>query len=253
MVPPVSYIVPQELSSPKFGRAFAKGCGGLVTAENHLRVGRDIALFGSPARWTLLQEAIADGRTWYYGDHGYLCRDRYFRVTKNAYQADGHQPATSERFAALKLPIAPWRQSGRHVLVCPQSATYCQLLGFDLHEWLQTVLTTLRQHTDRDVRIRTKAERPSRPIARDLVDAWAVVVFSSSAALDALLAGVPVFALAPFAAAYRMGTPDLTAIETPVYPEDREALFWSLAAQQWTLTELASGIGWRDLQRINHG
>ena len=34
--------------------------------------------------------------------------------------------------------------------------------------------------------------------------------------------GVPVFVLADFAAAYRMGTPDLTQIESPVYPDGRQ-------------------------------
>jgi hypothetical protein len=112
------------------------------------------------------------------------------------------------------------------------------------------VLVTLRQHTDREVRVRTKPDRWTRPISVDLAEAWAVVVYSSSAALDALVAGIPVFVLAPFAAAYRMGTPDLTQIETPVYPDDRDPFFHSLAAQQWTLPELASGAAWRDLRRL---
>ena len=250
MVPPVTYIVATELSSPKFGRAFAQGCHGPVTTSTDLLPG-DVAVFGSPHRWPLIQAALHDpARTIWYGDHGYLGRHQYYRITRNAYQADGRQPAHGFRFRQLGLSIAPWQTTGRHVLVCPQSPTYGRLFGFDMDDWLQQVLTTLRHHTDRALRVRTKRESTDRPIAVDLHEAHALVTYSSSAALDGLLAGVPVFVLAPFAAAYRMGTPDLTRIEAPVYPDDRAPFFASLAAQQWTLAEIASGAAWRDLQEF---
>lgn len=242
---PVSYYAPDEFSSPKFAFAFARGCDGEITDETELFDG-PVALFGTPSRWDLLRQAQADGRDWYYGDHGYFVRRQYYRVTKNSYQHDGLGAASPDRFSKLRRPVMPWRSSGSHVLVCPNSAVYCGLHGFDVEDWLATVHRTLRAHTDREIRLRWKTTQT--PIAYDLVDCWAVVVFSSAAALDALCAGVPVFVVAPFAAGYRMGLDDLTRIEAPVYPDDREPFLWKLAEQQWTLPEIFKGDAWRALQ-----
>jgi hypothetical protein len=243
---PRSYVVPGEGTSPKFGRAFARGCGGQVTPSAQLLPG-PIALFGSPKRWALLQQAIAEGRDWYYGDHAFFGRGEFYRITKNAYQHDGSGNAGPERFDRFGRVVQPWRRSGSHVLVCPNSATYFGLFGLNVERWIGDVRRTLSAHTDREIRVRWK--RDETPIAADLVDAWAVVAFSSVAALDALIAGVPVFVLAPFAAALRMGLSDLTRIESPVYPDGREPFLWNLAAQQWTLDEIAAGDAWRALQK----
>jgi hypothetical protein len=243
---PKTYIVPTERSSPRFGKAFAHGCRGLVVVSRDLRPGQ-VALFGSPVLWPLLQEAIRLGRTWYYGDHGYFGRGRYFRITGNAYQHHGTGAAGPARFRVFNRPVRPWMRTGRHVLICPNREIHYQLHGVDYAQWMRTVQRTLRLHTDRRIYVRQKG--CATPIQRDLADAWAVVTFSSAAALDALIAGVPVFVLAPMAAAYGMGCPDLTKIETPVYPDDREPFLWNLAANQWTLPEIAVGAAYRDLRR----
>lgn len=245
---PVAYYNPSEFTSPKVAYAFAKGCGGTITDEEDLFPG-PVAMFGSPARWPLLRQAQADGRDWYYIDHAYFSRGKFYRITKNAYQHDGRGESTGERFRGFpRLRIKPWRTSGSHILICPNSAVYFGLHGIDVEQWLADVTTTLRQHTDREIRIRWKVDRNERPIVLDLVDAWAVVVFSSAAALDGLMTGVPCFTLAPFAASVRMGLSDLTRIEDPLYPEDRDAFLSVLADHQWTIQEILKGEAWRALQ-----
>ena len=246
---PVSYYAPGEVTSPKFAYAFARGCQGTVTNETDLFPG-PVALFGSPARWPVLRQAQAEGRDWYYADHGYFGRKArtgggYLRVTKNAYQHDGSGEYAPDRFRRFGRFVYPWRMTGSHVLVCPNSDVYFRLHGLDARAWLQNVLQTLALHTDRTLKVRWKGSGPIQP---DLEDAWAVVVFSSAAALDALIYGVPVFVLAPFAAGARMGLADLTQIEAPVYPDDREPFLWALACHQWTLSEMVAGVAWRDLQ-----
>lgn len=243
---PVTYSVPGEFTSPKFASAFAAGCRGTVARDGVLRDG-PVAGFWSPALWPVLRQAQADGRTWFYGDHAYFGRGRYYRITANAYQHDGRGAADPTRWRACRRPIQRWRRRGRHVLVCPQSATYFSLFGIDVNRWIANVVETLQQHTDRPIRVRWKTDSRAVPIDRDLRDCWAVVAYSSSAALDALIAGVPVFVLADFAAASRMGTSDLTQIESPVYPDDREAFFGVLAANQWTLDEMLAGRAWEAL------
>lgn len=249
MRPPTILSVPSERTSPLFARAWERGVGGtIVDVPPLVSTAGPIACFGSPVLWPMLQEAIADGRDWYYADKGYFERGRYLRITKNAYQHDGRGAATEDRFARLGLEVQPWRQDGRHVLICPNTRVYFQLFGLDVDGWISDVTRQIRAVSDREVRVRWKSDLSSRPIEADLVDAWALVTFSSNAAIDALLAGVPVFALAPFAAARRMGLDDLSAIESPVYPDDRAEFMATLAEQQWTLDEIARGDAWRALQ-----
>ncbi len=245
---PVTYYVPDEFTSPKLAYAFAKGCGGTISADLNYLLPGPVAMFGSPPVWPLLRKAQAEGRDFYFADHAYFGRGRFYRITKNAYQHDGiGTSSTPERFerSACRI-VQPWRKAGAHVLVCPQSPVYFSLHGLDHDEWLREVVSTLRQHTDREIRVRWKASRT--PIGPDLEAAWAVVVFSSAAALDALIAGVPVFTLASFAASRRMGLSDLSQIESPIYPDGRREFLHVLADNQWTLPEIMRGSAWRHLR-----
>jgi hypothetical protein len=80
-----------------------------------------------------------------------------------------------------------------------------------------------------------------------LRDCWALVTWSSAAANEALLAGVPVFTAADCAAAL-LGRTDFSKIEVPVYPEGRTVWAAALAGQQWSLDEFRHGVAWRTLQ-----
>lgn len=243
-VVPVTYSVPEEKTSPVISRAFADGCGGTVWRIDSLCPG-PVAMFGSPKRWTLLQQAIHEGREWFYMDHAYFGRGRYYRITRNAYQHDGSGDAGPERFKVFNRPVQPWRKDGQHILICPNSPTYFGLFGMNVYEWAKQVCDVIAAHSRRPVRVRWKGD--STPIESDLEKCWAVVTFSSAAALDALIAGVPVFVLAEFAAAYRFGLLDVSQIESPAMPDGREPFLWNLAANQWTLDEIREGEAWRAL------
>ncbi len=246
---PVSYYVATEQTSPAFAYDFARGCGGTITPdiEGGLFPG-PVALFGSPPAWPILRQAKAEGRDWYYADHAYIGRGKFYRITKNAYQHDGRGPARPDRFRMFNRPVKPWQKNGKHVLICPQSSAYFELHGMSQALWLTEVMDELRNHTDRELRVRWKNELRTRPIGLDLLDAWACVVFSSASALDALIAGVPVFTLAPFAASVRMGLSDLSKIEEPARPDGREPFLWNLSYQQWTRKEIMTGEAWKSLQ-----
>ena len=58
--------------------------------------------------------------------------------------------------------------------------------------------------------------------------------------------GVPVFAAGPCAAS-TMALPDLTRIETPIYPDGRAAWAAALAGHQWTIDEMRAGLAWHAL------
>lgn len=247
MTPPVSYYSPNEITAPKFAFAFAKGCKGTISDDlDYLHAG-DVAAFGSPAHWPILRQAWAANRGWYYADHAYFGRGNYYRVTRNAFQHDGRGTFSPTRWQEFGITIGPWRR-GSHIVVCPNSRAYFALHGLDADTWLDGVLRQLRRHSKRDLIIRWKGDVPRRPLKRDLQGAFACVVYSSAAALEALMEGVPVVTLAPFAATSRMGRTSIVDIEDPYRPDDREAFMIALAANQWTFSEIVDGVAWKALQ-----
>jgi hypothetical protein len=230
--------------------AFAKGAGGKVVGPAPLRPGK--AFFYGALRGLLptLRQAQAEAREWFYADNGYFRPGKggYFRITRNARQHDGCGNAKPERWERLGLEIKPWRTIGSHILVCPPDQLYGELWGIDVVKWRNDVLGQLERATDRPVvvRDRSSAKDPNRPLAADLANCWALVTCTSNIAVDALIAGVPVFCTHP-CSAYDMGTPILGSIEEPIMREDRLRWAQVLAANQWTLPEMSSGLCWREL------
>lgn len=236
-----AYAVPEEFSSPVWARSFAAGCGGSICKQDVLQPG-DVAMFGSPARWSILRQAQAQGRTWYYGDHAYFSRHRFFRVTRNAYQVyDLSGEGDPKRFEYLSLSIDDWKRRGEHILLCPNSPTFFGLHGQDCDRWIEDTTRELRKHTDREIRVRFKRSPVQFEI--DLSRAWAVVVYTSVCGVHAAMAGVPCFATER-CASQAFGTSDLSLIETPVRPDNRYEMACVLAANQWTPREMSRGRAW---------
>lgn len=196
----------------------------------------------------LWRRAIDDGRRWYYLDNAYFdaARERFFRVGVEALQAmRGLERPDWTRWKALGLAVRPWQHGGAHIVVCRQSGEFLALQGAP--GWLGRTLAALEARTDRPIRVREKGD--PRPLAADLAGAWALVTHSSAAAVEALLAGVPVFCDGP-CVARTMGADDLDRIEHPRRPEGREIWAAALAGLQWTAEELADGTAWRRLCEI---
>lgn len=234
-------------------RAFAAGCGGRVVegAPPALEPG-PAAFFGVVGLEHLLHLACAESRPWYYGDNAFfdVARGRFYRFAHRELQIS--RPPKGEdhaRFRALGLPIEPWRSSGGHVVVIEQSEHFMRVAGAPTR-WLDRVVADLRQHTDRPFRLRrwqSDKGKAAASLPADLKGAWALVTWSSAAAVTALLAGVPVFIASKQCAAAPMASGELAQIETPRLPEDREDWAAGLAARQWTLDELRAGLAWRAL------
>ena len=244
------YYEKTKAKSRQLLEAFAAGCGGRMesTAAAELEPG-PAAFYGVRPAWRHLWDQAGIER--YYLDNSYfnVSRETYFRVTRNALQADGLQACWggdgAARLRALGVTVKPWRERGDHIVICPQSVEFMGCMGGWAGDWLAEVTVMLRKHTDRPLRVRRKGE--SRPLADDLRGAWALVTHMSCAAVEALVAGVPVFCTGRCSAQW-MGTSDLAMIESPIYPERRQEWAELLAANQWTLSELAKGDAWRALQ-----
>jgi len=235
--------------------AMSQGSGAPMVSAGTLQPFGDAIVYGRLRGCDrIIRDADAAGRSWVYIDRGYLRATRdmdysgYFRATWNHLQGDGTGKPNFDRLRALNITLRPWRADGHHVLVCPPGEVYAGLSGFDAVQWREDVVAKLAQHTDRPVRVREKPRTGARnaPLAQDLLDCWAVVAHSSNVAVDALVLGVPVF-VTDRCGARRCALTDLAKIETPLLADDREEWAATLAAQQWTMDEMRSGLAWREL------
>jgi len=246
--------------------AFAEGSGLPLVPAAPLLPG-DVFMYGA-LRGLLptLNQAKREGRTWYYADNGYFksgkTENSYFRITRNALQHDGSgdlpfpRHLARERWKKLGLQIQPWRRLGAHIIVCPPGRLFGATFGFSADDWLAQTLATLRKHTKRELRVRQKMSwndvKPrmiNRPLADDLQGAWALVTHSSNSAVEALLAGVPVFCTASCGASALAQT-DLSLIEAPLIHDNRPHWAAVLASNQWSLAEMKKGLAWEMLNEI---
>lgn len=232
--------VPDQLTSPKFGEAFAKGSGGELST--HYKTG-DWAGFCTPEVWPDMLRARDNGFNFYYGDHGYFGRHQFYRITKNALQHDGRGHSDCERFRWFGIEIKP-RRHGSHIVICPQSEVFFQMWGINRDFWLQSVKAEIQKYSDRQIIVRTK--RDFKSFHQAIKNAHAVVCFTSNAAVDAILEGVPAICLGECAASI-MAEKKIENIENPYFKNDRLEWAGVLADNQWTLNEIRSGDAWEQL------
>jgi len=247
-------------------------CGDMpimMKAENYRQPETEIAVFYGFTEQ--LQRCMRDHRArsgavyidlGYWGRHEGGRRVGFHKVSVNsrhptAYFRKGHRP---DRFLHHKIEIKPWSQRGRHILIAGMSAKAAWAEGFMPEAWEQAAIRTLREVTDRPLIYRPKPNWPqARPLngagyspptetlEEALRDCHAVVTHHSNVAVDALLAGVPVYAASGVAAP--MGVESLAQIDAVRLPDDRLEWASDVAYCQWTVDEMARGLPWRHLKR----
>lgn len=245
----VAYPQPGKTRSTEVLTAFAKGCGGRVQSlpPPVLEPG-GAAFYGVIGLEHLLNLARAEKREFYYGDNAHfdLCRQRYFRFSKNDLQEAFPKVAPDyDRLSKLGLSVRPWVTDGNHIVVVEQSEHFNQLSGAG-KDWLPRTVKTLRLFTDRIILVRSwrrDKDKAAVTLRSDLRSAHALVTHMSAAANEALLAGVPVF-VSGRCAAMPLASGVLGNIETPRRPDGREEWAARLAASQWTIDEIAAGKAW---------
>lgn len=175
----------------------------------------------------------------------------YYAIEETWHNGGGRWPAGGpERFARLGVTLKPWRTAGEHILVCPNRSfgVAGRIMPSD---WPQRVQAALGRVTKRPVRVRPHPgnDAPRRPLSADLANAWAVVIWSSSAGVHALVEGVPVFCQAPAWICKPATFSDLARIEQLGIcgHHGRQAALEAMAWAQWTVEEIASGEPFRRL------
>lgn len=269
---PNVYQLTNEGTAPKFNSAFAQGCGAKIITDGVLRPG-NVALWGEHKWFKTLHKAIAEGRTWYYGDHAYFGRGVYFRVTMNALQCDGMFSTEGERAelarARFEEVSSTLRANKIHdeikigppvfdpkgfVMVCPPSEPLSERSGFRQEEWTAMAVATIKasmpgRHIE--IRQKPKVNRTPAPFLQAMQGAFCAVTYTSNIVTEALLGGYPCVWSGdhPADALYPEGKPTIEGLGANFYrlPEADTLRAWAgeLCLNQWTLAEIARGDCWR--------
>jgi hypothetical protein len=212
----------------------------------------------------IIKQCWADGRPFRYMDSGYLGNRPghknphgwkvWHRIVPNNLQHDQVISRPSDRWNQLGLEVAN-RRGGSQILIVAPDEKPCKFYDIGLDAWLAETTATIKQHTDRPVvvreRNRSRMDRKTNRVERALDDVHAVVTFNSIAATEAILAGVPVFAMAPSNAARPVSNTDLTKIDNPWWPDRDQILAWAyhLAYAQFHIDEFKNGRAERILKQ----
>ena len=233
--------------------SFAKGSGSLMCHVNNFsEFDKTIATYGY-LRGT--GEAIKKVKNYFYIDHGYFKQskrkfiknkvvnmdlDGYFRIVYNDYWSDGSKKKSSDRFNKLSLEIKDKKSTGDYIIISepiPEAIDF-----YNLGNWTEVTISKLKKYTDRKLIIHSR----SSEIRLDdlLKNAWAFVSDHSSAGFKAMMEGVPAY----------FTNSTLGKISSIDKIEDHEidySVFYNLAYEQWSITEIQNGEAWDYLsQRI---
>ena len=218
-----------------------------------------------------IKGCIERNEEWWYVDNGYLTQQitrypepkihdydkTYFRIVKGGLHTKNGKSGSVERLGILEqqgidVKFKGW-SDGDHILLCPSSPTVTQFINdISQDEWVESVKSELRQHTDRPIKFRNKP-RPGNEwwdtnIKDDLKNCHCLITNMSLAAVDAVLNQVPVLTHA-HNIAYKMSINNLPNINTPYKPGRKEVEPWLniLSHNQFTIPEIEDGTAYRIL------
>jgi len=207
----------------------------------------------------LIKDCEKIKQTYYHIDHAYyfkaleheinpIFNDKIYRITKNDLMINYIDQLNENDYERIKrykgfYKIKPWKKTGDYIIVFPPSDHVKK--WYNISNWETETIEKLKTITKRKIIIKNKND--NRSFKQIISNAWAVVTCQSTAAVDALLEGVPSFC-DEMSMAKPVSCTDLSLIETPFYPDNREEWFDSLLANQYFINEIRDGIAWNRLK-----
>lgn len=191
----------------------------------------------------------------------------YTRCCVNASHPNGYFQLVkhpSDRFDRLGIDFKPRQASANgHVLVALNSQKYANFHGLgDAHDYAVKLISKVRKQTARHIVYRPKPSWDGgKPIPGSsfssrhcligdaLRGCHVLITHGATAAMDAIIAGVPAIAIGHSIASPVCGR-EVETIEDPFWPSDKAKMQWAydMAYTQWTNTELRSGVAWEHLK-----
>lgn len=180
----------------------------------------------------------AAGRPVLVAENGYLGNEfagsRWYAIARTHHNGAGWWPVGSrDRWDALKVPLAPWREPSGEIVVLPQRGIGPKGVAMP-SDWLARTQERLK-----GLRYRVRLHPGTREcvsLEEDLQAASTVITWGSGAALKALTMGIRVRSDMP----RWIGEQDNS-------DAGRLSMFRRLAWAQWTLPEIADGTAFRAL------
>ena len=200
---------------------------------------------------TIIWESQRRGHNFYYMDHAYFHATRLYqgdiqyRIIKSQMQLNHLVDLDEEDYKRIDrykpITTKPFTKNGNHILLCPPTKAICRLYNLgDEQSWIDDMLLELKSHTDRDIIIRKKDE--TKTLQEQLKNCHAIVTHQSTAAIQAILQGVPSFCDL-ISQSVPVSETDISKIETPFYPDDDLRKQWidSLLSCQFNMSEISNG------------
>ena len=227
--------------------------------------------FGKVNKW--VYDAYINAHNVVYWDTGYIGTG-HWRVSVNSHQPLNYLMAVnrpSDRWDRLGVKIKPYKQ-GTHILFDGASNKFIRwhnLGGDDFrlswHCWGEDIVKTIRQHTKKPIIYRPRptaraklqpalpisgSELSQGPLGEDFDRAFVVVSYGGTLGVDAVVHGVPHFAIGS-SPARPVSETEWCNLNNPRIPSEEERLqyLWNLAYHQWTLEEIASGEAWGHIRQ----
>lgn len=181
----------------------------------------------------------ARGIPHYWIEGPYIKKPGHFRITKNANQAP-YKLYEKPRPGVLDgVHVAPWRMLDgfRKIVFCVAADDMAEF-NPAVRQWEADVLDYLEsvRRID-DVILRRRTEK--KPLQEDLADAECLISYNSIAAVDSLLAGVPVI-VSPESSCYAFSRWNMLNL----WRGSREPLLNLISWNQFSTEELADGTAW---------
>lgn len=195
-------------------------------------------------------------------EKGYIRRDQYYAAGWDGLNGRAdfmNEGMFSDRWNALGVELQPYKENkDGHIMLMGQVPWDASVQDLNHKQWLVRTVQDLQRYTARRIFYRPHplAGNSIRQVAGAIAvtgdldaaldNAWAVVTHNSNTAVDALLAGVPVWASDHGSMAWGVAHHTFDFIEDPAYFE-RQHWANDLAYAQWSLEEMANGDAWAHL------
>ena len=204
----------------------------------------------------------------YWGRHEGGRRQGFHKLSLNSRHPTAYfqkRKHDAGRFNHFRVPIQPWKSRNEgYILLVGMSAKAAAAEGFRPEQWERQMVSEIRKYSDREIIYRPKPSwhaATTIPGTRRMIgvdgdidkthfrNCYAVVTHHSNAAIEGLLAGVPVFVWDGVATAPGKGSCDISRIESPPTPTEREQWAYDIAWTQWNVAEMQSGQVWDYLKQ----
>lgn len=194
------------------------------------------------------------GGTVVVAEEGYIRRlhgEHWIALSLDEHNGAGRTPhGGPERWAErFRLPLSPWRAPGRRVLVREQRGIGSRITASP-EGFHQVYVKKAQAYTKRKVEVRKhhKNEKNQVPLSQ-MDDVHAVVTWMSAIAVEALLAGIPVFLMGPHSIVEEACHRDLVDLDAPK-EFDRLPALEKMAWGQWSLAEVRTGEPYKRLMEL---